>query len=192
MADRIEKFAADCDRLLSEKQPVQPAKVVAEIKKFRAWIVKHQDENVPDGAKAKLLCAVQQYHKAAQRTPDIAEASHALIEDLLMLPEGKLVTAKAKKAALKWLEEGRQGKTDIAQVDGGEDAPDDSEEGEMWQLIGCDDNGASLCLMDASDGSTLDVTLDDDALAAELSARFESGDEVNVVVVRGRVARSIL
>ena len=183
MADhRIDKFEADGVKLLSEK-PIKAAKVNSEIKKFRTWIVKHQDENVPDAQKGKLLSTVQAYHKTAATTPDIAEASHSLIEDLLMLPEGKLVTAKAKRTALKWLEEGRQGKSD------GAAASEDHLEEERWQVFDCEGDTATLWRMDDAGGTTMEVTLHDEVVRAEVASRFETGEELFVFIVGDRVRR---
>ena len=40
-----------------------------------------------------------------QVEPELKEAAFVLVDDLLKLPEGKLVTSKAKKSGLKWLDD---------------------------------------------------------------------------------------
>eukprot|EP00747_Dinoflagellata_sp_TGD_P169599 gnl/TRDRNA2_/TRDRNA2_198954_c0_seq1.p1 gnl/TRDRNA2_/TRDRNA2_198954_c0~~gnl/TRDRNA2_/TRDRNA2_198954_c0_seq1.p1 ORF type:complete len:257 (+),score=83.70 gnl/TRDRNA2_/TRDRNA2_198954_c0_seq1:98-868(+) len=129
-AERVEKFDADCSNLLSSLaskgcKAVEP-KLHTEVDRLTKWLQKHQEETLPDGHKTKLMSVVQRYTQFA--TTGVVSASNdadagasgavklepqqrtvqvvrELVECLLMLPEGKLVSGKsAKTQGLKWLD----------------------------------------------------------------------------------------
>eukprot|EP00443_Scrippsiella_acuminata_P100755 CAMPEP_0115752324 /NCGR_PEP_ID=MMETSP0272-20121206/95730_1 /TAXON_ID=71861 /ORGANISM="Scrippsiella trochoidea, Strain CCMP3099" /LENGTH=104 /DNA_ID=CAMNT_0003197565 /DNA_START=10 /DNA_END=324 /DNA_ORIENTATION=+ len=102
-AERVEKFHADASALVSSK-PLKAEKVKAEITRFRTWLQKHQDESLPAGAQGKLVDVVQMYYKIVAAGGLDGDMLHdsvlGVAEDLMKLPEGKLVTIKAKKTVL--------------------------------------------------------------------------------------------
>jgi len=106
-AARVERYADDAVSIV--KSGVEP-KLCSEVKKLRTWLQKHQSETLPDGAKQKLLAAVETYFLYCRNTRperfdgDVGDAVVGLVDDLLKLPEGKLIAAKSKQKALKWLE----------------------------------------------------------------------------------------
>lgn len=116
MCDRIDKYREDCEKW----KDGNPQKLKAEILSLNKWVVKHQHEAVNDGSKGKLLWVMQFYYKlATERDRDGSGELNRLvcnlIDDFLKLPEGKLVTAKGKQGALRWLEQltgGVDGTTD--------------------------------------------------------------------------------
>ena len=107
--DRVDKFEADCLAITAPSAVASKAegKVQSETARLATWLCKHQGTSLPDGQKQKIMTCVQTYHKFAKgppkRAPKTVELVHKLVDDLLKLPEGKLVSAKAKKLALKWL-----------------------------------------------------------------------------------------
>ena len=102
MADRIDKFHEDCEKLVAV--PNNP-KIVGEVQRLSKWLQKHQGEAMPEASKARLFGVLQKYHKVATTTTSqpMKDAITATIEDYLKLPEGKLVSSKSKQQALKWL-----------------------------------------------------------------------------------------
>ena len=103
----LSRFFDDAVRLCSE---AKAPKLISEIQRLRQWLTKHQDENLSDAGKQKLVAACETYFKfalvrdAAFELPE-CEAVQDLISDLLKLPEGKLIrSAGGKSKAMKWLE----------------------------------------------------------------------------------------
>jgi hypothetical protein len=101
------RFFEDAVKLCSE---AKAPKLIAEIQRLRQWLTKHQDENLSDTGKQKLIAACETYFKfavgrdATFESPE-CEAIQNLISDLLKLPEGKLIrSAGGKSKAMKWLE----------------------------------------------------------------------------------------
>ena len=103
---RAEKYYEDAVHIC--KSGVEP-KMLSEIRKLRTWLQKHQSETLTDGAKQKLLAATECYYLYCVKREERFEGEVGglvteLVEDLLKLPEGKLISAKSKTKALKWLE----------------------------------------------------------------------------------------
>ena len=176
-SERAERYHDDSVRLLAEKNH---GKIVAEVKKLRQWLQKHQDERLTDGAKTKLFAAIQAYFKAGQAAKEISEVTQGLVEDLLKMPEGKLVSAKAKKSALKWLGGGGGG-------DDGNTGGSATAASVRMLLVDMDGDTASVMPLrggDVVDG--LEVAAD---CLGDVSSRFANGgdDEVEVMVSRGRI-----
>jgi hypothetical protein len=79
------------------------------MQRLRGWLTKHQEENLVDSGKQRLIACVETYFKfalAADPTFEspIGEGTQNLISDLLKLPEGKLIrNSGGKSKALKWL-----------------------------------------------------------------------------------------
>lgn len=101
------RFYEDAVKLCSD---AKAPKLIAEIQRLQQWLTKHQDENLSDAGKQKLLAACETYFKfavardAAFELPE-CESVQNLISDLLKLPEGKLIrSAGGKSKAMKWLE----------------------------------------------------------------------------------------
>mmetsp|Transcript_13133 Transcript_13133/g.37780 ORF Transcript_13133/g.37780 Transcript_13133/m.37780 type:complete len:198 (+) Transcript_13133:46-639(+) len=183
-ADRVDKYHSDGAALLGSK-PLKADKVRAEIRSLRKWLQKHQDETLAAGPQGKLLETAQAYHKAAAAGGPDGEALQdevlGLVEDLLKLPEGKLVSSKAKRTAIKWTETLR------GKAAGSDDAPDAAAgvAGEVMDVIDIAGDGAvSVTLMD-EDGETLEgVAIDDEELAERLRSCFDAGDATRVSVDR--------
>ena len=103
---RAEKYYEDA--VLVCKSGVEP-KMCTEVRKLRTWIQKHQTDTLTDGAKQKLLSAVECYFlycmkRSGKFEEEVGGLVTDLVEDLLKIPEGKLISAKSKTKALKWLE----------------------------------------------------------------------------------------
>ena len=99
--DRIQKFFDDQSKLMTCK--ATPAKINSEIGKLRTWLVKHQDEMVPDGSKTKIVSVLEKYNRASDYIAEIRPIVINLFTDYLQLPEGKLVNSKEKTKVLTWL-----------------------------------------------------------------------------------------
>jgi len=173
--ERVDKFSQDAENMLEKPERFSGTKVQSEIARLQKWLQKHQDEPLPDGHKEKLLSTVQRYYKFAcsNASEESRNAVLNLVDDLLKLPEGKLVTGKAKKQALKWLDT-LQSLAEATSI--GKDADDSTE---LLQLI--EICGAELVLMDGDTGETKQVAATDDQLAA-IKGRFDAGDDVLVRV----------
>jgi hypothetical protein len=99
-ADRIQKFFDDQTSMMVSG--IKSSKINSEIAKLRVWLVKHQEEVVPDSSKAKLIAILEKYNRAAGYMADIRETVLALFSDYLQLPEGKLLGSKDKNRVLIW------------------------------------------------------------------------------------------
>jgi hypothetical protein len=182
MADRIDKYRTDCARFAA-LPPVSAQKVRSELSSLNKWIVKHQQETVPDGDKAKLLATLQFYYKLVTGPDfgDVKEAVFQLLDDFLKLPEGKLVTAKGKQGVLRWQE---------VLATGGE-AGAGTGVGVATSRYGVADisSGGVLSLMDLSTNSILDhtVTVSDKDLLDRVRICFDDLGYLEIVVQEGKV-----
>ena len=79
------------------------SKISSEIDKLRTWLVKHQDETIPDGSKAKIVMILEKYNRLAAHATKLRSSVVNLFSDYLQLPEGKLVSSKDKARVLTWL-----------------------------------------------------------------------------------------
>ena len=146
----------------------------SEIKKLRQWLTKHQNEMLPDGSKQKLLSAVEAYYLYCCKRPErfegeVGDTVSSLVGDLLKLPEGKLISAKSKSKALKWLES----TLEAAQVGSG---PSDSSSLITRWVVGDIDEADKLMLMSQRPGRDdliEDFAVDDSALLARIRESFD-------------------
>ena len=192
-SDRIQKFLEDAKSLLvkvsdsssssaTALQPLQSIefvnldvllsgsllpKIIAEIKRLRTWMQKHQSESVPDGAKAKLLATVDFYHrffivqlgrikimsaagndkKLSVVRDQLHEGVHSLVSDYLQMPEGKLLSGRDKKKALAWIEGlVRLGAGEEASIATSSGSSSSSISGATWILQGINDDGTIVLL----------------------------------------------
>lgn len=111
--DRIQKFVDDQTALLTAKAAT--GKINSEISKLKTWLVKHQDEAVPDGSKGKIAAILEKYNRASGYLADIRPAVLGLFNDYLQLPEGKLVNSKEKNRILTWVRNMDIGNEDVAE-----------------------------------------------------------------------------
>lgn len=135
-ADRIAKYLDDSkDLLLGGNQ----AKIVSEVKKLSSYLLKHQNETVPDGAKTKLLSTIDAYYRYCS-VPSTSESTREEVANLLgtylQLPEGKLVSATNKKKALNWIQE-----LTSVKEDGGSKSVTSAVKYTSWIVTGITDSG---------------------------------------------------
>jgi len=178
-AERISKFHEDCEKLAAEGTT---ARIVTEVQRLRTWLQKHQDELVPNGAKLQLTGLVQKYYQTAQRlaAPTVTNAVVALIEDLLKLPEGKLIASKTKQQALKWLDALAPGKPT-----GPPSLAHGSTE-ETWALGDVAEDGTlQLVSVDGQNDEVLDgAVATTPALLAEIRSQWDAEGHCAVRVTR--------
>ena len=148
------------------------SKTLAEIKRLRIWMQKHQSESVPDGAKAKLLAAVElynrffivqsgrikttsaagEYTKLSAVRDQLYDGVHSLVSDYLQMPEGKLLSGRDKKKALAWIEGlvrlSVGAETSTSSSSSSSSSSRDS--GMAWILQGINDDG-TIVLLSSSD-----------------------------------------
>lgn len=102
--DRIDKFVEDQTKvLLSANSASKTGKINGEIGRLKSWLIKHQDETIPDNGKAKLLSILDKYNRAMTYFIEITDNVISLYEDYLQLPEGKLLSSKDKMKVMTWL-----------------------------------------------------------------------------------------
>ncbi len=100
----VDKFHATIHRWSSVKESSSASKLSSEISRLRQWLVKHQSDVLNDGYKDKLVQCVEMVYKFKPDDPEFIDIQIALVDDILKLPEGKLVNSKGKKKVLKWME----------------------------------------------------------------------------------------
>jgi hypothetical protein len=190
-AERIDKFFEDASRFTASKNA---AKITSEAKKLAVWLQKHQSESIPEGSKAKLMSTVEVYYRYGKMVPELADAARNLIDDLLKLPEGKLVSAKGKNKALRWLGSssavGPESSEDCDNADG-----ETSDSPRRWIVAEIvSEKKRQLTLMDA-DGGLGDllenVIVGDVALFNKIKAQFDLDGTVYVNVSGVHVLRAI-
>lgn len=102
--ERIEAYFENSKQLILAKNW---QKVLPELRKLASYLLKHQNETVPDGAKGKLLQTIEGYYRfylqsEANSAAQAQDAVVALLGTYLQLPEGKLLSATIKKKVLVW------------------------------------------------------------------------------------------
>lgn len=103
--ERIESYFETSKQLIAAKNW---PKILAELKKLATYILKHQNETVPDGTKSKLLQTIEGYYRfylSSGVNSTAQEAVVALLGTYLQLPEGKLLSATIKKKVLVWYQD---------------------------------------------------------------------------------------
>lgn len=103
--ERIESYFETSKQLIAAKNW---PKILAEVKKLATYILKHQNETVPDGTKTKLLQTIEGYYRfylSSGSNPTAQEAIVTLLGTYLQLPEGKLLSATIKKKVLVWYQD---------------------------------------------------------------------------------------
>lgn len=104
-AERVELYFETSKQLIAAKNW---PKILAEVRKLATYILKHQNETVPDGAKTKLLQTIEGYYRFYLSSGENATAQEAIVALLgtyLQLPEGKLLSATIKKKVLVWYQD---------------------------------------------------------------------------------------
>merc|ERR1719367_1578474 len=136
--ENVDAFLAQAEKL-TEGPP--SAKLFTEIAKLRKWLYKHQDEVLPDGHKGRLVNVLQRYfkyateHEAAKDDEKARQAVLELLEDMLKLPEGKLVAGMSTKGKLiKWCDVLRTG-TDAGGGEEGTEDPLQQYARERWVVV---------------------------------------------------------
>jgi hypothetical protein len=102
--ERIEAYFENSKQLILAKNW---QKALPELRKLATYLLKHQNETVPDGAKGKLLQTIEGYYRfyLQSESNSVAQALDAVVALLgtyLQLPEGKLLSATIKKKVLVW------------------------------------------------------------------------------------------
>jgi len=176
LVDRIVKYFDDQIGILgSGKLP----KIKSEIGSMRTWLVKHQDESIPEGAKGKILSILEKYNRAA--TGHLASIRGPVIQlygDYLALPEGKLCGTKEKNRVLNWYE----------LLSAVEDAPATSAASgaaaeatariTRWSVQGVEAASRQVTLLNDEDADLWieDLAVGDAELFAAICARYEGGE----------------
>lgn len=173
--ERIEAYFETSKQLIVGKNW---QKIVPELKKLATYLLKHQNETVPDGTKGKLLQAIEGYYRyllQCEANPVAQEAVVALLGTYLQLPEGKLLSATIKKKVLVWYQDLNAA---MDEVPASSTAPVASKT--TWLVQNIDDKGV-LTLLSATD----DQLWKEDyspanikAFQAQISARLDEGVEV--------------
>jgi len=166
--ERIEKFFTDLDDLTSSSSGLRYDKYAGVVRRLIAWLMKHQDENVPSSAKARIVeilgrvratltstnsttttttsntTSTSGVSKAKVEAKDI-DAGRAVTTELLemycALPEGKLTTSKSKLKLVRWLEEFGSAHKAAAAAKGGRKGV---AAGERYNVIDCEEASGGL------------------------------------------------
>jgi hypothetical protein len=109
-SSRVEKFYTDLSAVISQwliaaDDPDEKtcSRIKTNIVRLQKWIYKHQDESLPESAKLKLQNCILLCQKIGVKCNELRDTSFAIVDDYLKIPEGHLVSGKAKQTALKWL-----------------------------------------------------------------------------------------
>lgn len=186
---RIERYFADSDNMLKRQGNAAATKaLLGELKKLTVFLQKNQGEKVTPGAQTKLLMTVERYYHFASspscKDDDVIEASLAMITDLLCLPEGRLVSAKAKQKAISWQRNLTAIATDT-KYSAGTGSIDAASATSVWTVIdvtcdcNCEDNPDSsalirFTLMDGNDDIIENIKAINTELALKIKGAFES------------------
>ena len=189
-ADRIQKFFDDQLVLLTSGS--KPSKICSEIDKFRAWLVKHQDEVVPDGSKGKLMTILEKYNRVQGNFADYRDSVAKLFSDYLQLPEGKLTNSKNKSKVLIWLQ-------NMADGNICEESPASpgfsSNRSSEWSVEGIDAEQHTATLLSTTDPDSWkeDMLITNIELLSRIQMLFDEGstvvvlldgDEKNIVAIK--------
>jgi len=177
---RIEKYFDDQVGVLSSgKLP----KITMELHGLRTWLLKHQDESVPDGAKNKILTILEKYHRCATgHNAAIRGSVIQLYSDYLALPEGKLCGSKDKKRVLGWYDSLNADADATEEAAGAVLAPVLS----VWSVQGLDAANGSVTLLSETDADLWmeGVKVDNVDVFAAMLRLYEAAEEVGAEEVR--------
>ena len=194
--DRISKYFDDQVGLVSSgKIP----KINSEIKSLASWLVKHQDELVPDGSKSKIVAILERYNRTAGYHAVLLGPIIQLFANFLALPEGKLCSSKDKSKVLNWYnllnakEDGLDSEAargvSVARSVGGVKAVT------RWSVQSLDVDKKSLTLLSEADTELWeeDLEVPSKPLFEEIRVLFESESSgEDVVVLFDETSRSVL
>lgn len=176
--ERIAKYLDDSKDLL---QIANQSKIVSEVRKLASYLLKHQNETVPDGAKTKLASTMEAYYRYCS-LPSVSESTRGEVSNLLgtylQLPEGKLVSASVKRKVLNWFQELNCSSDNSAQKDGIRTAHYSS-----WIVICMADSG-ELTLLNESSSELWKEEFKADNIASYVEVLRKLTDESDNVVVK--------
>jgi hypothetical protein len=180
---RIEKYFNDQVSVLSSgKLP----KINSELHGLGTWLVKHQDESVPDGAKNKILSILEKYYRCAMgHNAAIRGSVIQLFSDFLALPEGKLCGSKDKKRVLGWY----NSLNADADADAAEGAPKAAAIApvlSLWSVQGLDAASSSVTLLSEANAEFWmeRVKVDDMDIFAAMRSLYEAAEAEGAGEVR--------
>eukprot|EP00397_Hematodinium_sp_SG-2012_P068549 GEMP01111956.1.p1 GENE.GEMP01111956.1~~GEMP01111956.1.p1 ORF type:complete len:193 (-),score=47.91 GEMP01111956.1:84-662(-) len=175
---RLDQFIQDGEASLKTNNI---AKVQSELKRFRNWLHKHQDEALPDAGKTKFQQIVQLYVGFATKPEGTAmhDDARGLLEDCLKIPEGKLVSSKAKKPWIKAAESFREASVNAN--------PTEAASVKEYLVIDCTSEGEKkkkvhfLSVMHSDGGDSFSLRCPA-AMAMKVSESLEEGTSITVIV----------
>ena len=165
-SDRIELFFNACQILITKPNI---NKIISEISKLCIWLHKHQNEEISDQWKAKLILIIEKYHlyyKNNKNTNDnnnnellrLEEMVDKLLSDYLALPEGKLVTGKFKHKVMNW-------QTSLQHLNSNNSSHNidnlNNSNVERWIVCDVSDDKITLMKPDCNNGDLIDVVIND-------------------------------
>jgi len=177
--DRIAKYFDDQVGILSSgKLP----KIKSEIQSMRTWLVKHQDESIPEGAKGKIISILEKYNRAA--TGHLAVIRGPVVQlygDFLALPEGKLCGTKEKNRVLSWyelLDAGEDASAASGEAGAAAKAPTPTQVPTRWSVQDLVAASSTVTLLSEDDADLWmeDLFVDDKEVFAAIRVLYEAGE----------------
>lgn len=182
--ERIEKFQNDVSKLIAEKKIV---KIIAEVRRLETWLQKHQTEAVPDNHKQILFSVIESYYNFFMQTKnvEVLDATTSLVDSSLKLPEGKLINAKSKKKALKWLDNLSFAQNTTTSKSTKSKSSNDTQLSADFRyvLLDISEADSTVCVMELEASQSIQENISiSTELLSKVKENFENGDNVLVSV----------
>jgi hypothetical protein len=178
-SDRILKYYDDIESLRGQSKL---SKLVGELKRLNAFVMKHQSESITEPAKNRLVqCITDCYaHTSQIDSPECKCVLVDLMSTYCAIQEGKIATSKAKQKFVKYLDDLNGEKNEESSTGRKEGLTNTRIKG---LLMDCSDE--SIAVSDANDPSELfeSVIVDDIDLRKTLQRKWNEEDGEDEILV---------
>ena len=187
-SDRVELFLDTCQTLIIKLN--NNKKIISEISKLCIWLQKHQNEEITDQAKGKIIIIIEKYYlyyKNSNNDNDndiirLEDTLEKLLSDYLALPEGKLVTGKFKLKVMNW-QSSMQQQNNIS--NNSDNISNNNNNIERWIICDINDNKITLMKPDSNINDEIidDVIINDSNILKIINNIYNQEESSNYIQV---------
>lgn len=190
-SDRVELFLDSCQTLITKLN--NNKKIISEISKLCTWLQKHQNEEITDAAKGKMIIIIEKYYLYYKNSNNnnndndsdivrLEDTIEKLLSDYLALPEGKLVTGKFKQKVMNWQSSMQQQNNVSSNADNNSNNNNNIE---RWIICDINDNKITLMKPDSNINDEIidDVTIDDSNILKIINNIYNQEESSNYIQV---------
>ena len=191
-SDRVELFLDTCQTLIIKLN--NNKKIISEISKLCIWLQKHQNEEITDTAKGKIIIIIEKYYLYYKNSSNnnnnnnddndiirLEDTIEKLLSDYLALPEGKLVTGKFKQKVMNWQSSMQQQNN----ISNNSDNISNNNNIERWIICDINDNKITLMKPDSNINDEIidDVIINDSNILKIINNIYNQEESSNYIQV---------